>query len=73
MVKEPDNLPEALIYALADSTKQAKLRTICEKLKEKGKAYSYSECKDITYLDLLMYGASGVKFTSIAKLLKVTD
>lgn len=62
------NLPRALIMALADKNKEARLRSICHRLKEKGKTVDYSTGEVIPYLDLLMYGVGGTKFSVINQL-----
>jgi hypothetical protein len=64
------NPPESLILALVDKKMEAKLRTICYRLKEKGKTKDYANDCDITYLDLLQYGLSGITFTRINELLE---
>lgn len=63
------NLPKSVIIALADPIKQAKLRTICHRLKEvdeKGKTVDFMTGEQISWLELLQYGTSGVKFSKIA-------
>ncbi len=64
-----ENLPKSVIIALADPIKQAKLRTICFRLKEidvKGKTVDYITGEQISWLELVQYGMDGVKFSKIA-------
>ena len=59
------NLPEALILALANPIIEARLRSICYRLKEKGMAYDYVDGVKVPYLDFLQYGISGIKFSKL--------
>jgi len=60
---------ESIILALANPILQARLRTICHCLKQKGKTKDYITNKDITYLELLMYGISGPTFAQIDRVI----
>ncbi len=74
MTKRKENLPEPLILALADPIRQAKLRTICERLREldrHSKPHDYTLDKDVSWLDYVYYGASGIKLSAIAEVFKV--
>lgn len=65
------NLPEALILALNDPIKQAKLRTICYRLKEldiRSAPKNYWGDEKLSWLDMLQFGTSGIKFSKIAQL-----
>ena len=67
--RQSENRPEHLIMALGDPVKQAKLRTICYRLKEldrKCKAHDYISDKDVSWLEYVSYGIGGVKFSKIA-------
>ena len=68
--KNLENLPQALILALADPIKQAKLRTICYRLKEldaRSVPKNYWGNEKLSWLDCLSYGIDGVKFSKIAQ------
>ena len=67
-VRRTENYPEALILALGNPTTEAKLRSICYRLKEKGKTLDYAENKETTFLDMVSYGVGGVRFSQINKL-----
>lgn len=67
------NLPEALILALGDPIKQAKLGTICYRLSEldrRGRPHDYALEKETSWLEYLQYGISGFKFSKINILFK---
>ncbi len=56
--------------ALADPIKEAKLRTICYRLQEmdrQGKPHDYALDKDVSWLDMVQYGISGIKFSKIVQ------
>ena len=61
-----------LANALLDPVKEAKLRSICYRLKEKGKAHDYVNDCDTTYLDMVNYGLDNpVKLSVINEMLNV--
>ncbi len=62
------HLPEALIRALTKPEIENKLRSICYRLKEKGKTKDCSTDKDCTYLDFVNYGIGGIPFSKISQL-----
>ena len=67
-IKGRENLPKALILALADPVKQARLRTICYRLKElddKSKPHNYWNDEKSSWLDMVQYGVAGIKFSKI--------
>jgi hypothetical protein len=70
-------LNEALILALADKDKEAKLRSICLRLSLLPKTEDYSQVNadgsnpKIEYLELVRYGINGCTMKVIADILKV--
>ncbi len=68
-IKSSKNLPEALILALADPVKEAKLRSICYRLKEKGNTLDYSTNKEVPFLDFVTYGIGGIKLSKVSALI----
>ena len=67
-IKRSDNLPEALILALGNPMMEAKLRSICYRLQEKGKTLDYATGKETLFLDMVTYGVGGIGFGQINKL-----
>ena len=66
-----EDLPEALILTLADPYEQAKLRTICYRLKEldiKSTPKNYWDNDKLSWLDIVQFGIPGVKFSKITKM-----
>ena len=67
-VKHNENYPEALVLALGDPTTEAKLRSICYRLKELGMTHDYTTDTETPYLEMVWYGIGGVRFSQINKL-----
>jgi hypothetical protein len=61
-------LPAGLIRMLGDKRGEAKLRTICYRLKEKGDTVDYITGEKIPYLNLVYYGVDGIPFNMINEL-----
>ena len=68
-----DDLPEALILSLADPDRRARLSTICFRLKELDThtlPHNYWDNEKLSWLDMVQYGVSGIKFSRINALLE---
>lgn len=61
-----DNLNKSLVIALADSTTQAKLRSICGTLNHKVAGFdTYGESVQVNLLEMVQYGIYGTRFITI--------